>query len=331
VQCWAWGYEKENELACYGQLYSEEGGFEACLRELDQNPTSAGYCGPWEGSAEQWISTCHGLDIVRVTPGCSFQVKLEDGSIHDFNADTHVCKAPGCDSVREIRVFPSDGSTPDSDAECWVGLYADCFSGQEVWLNEGHYGLHDLGIGDSVSSITVQGEGCVAELHPHHTGDGEAWYFSEGDFNCDDFGAHADHDSASEVVIYKAPEGKCSVALYADCFSGHEVVLSEGHYGLHELGIGDSVSSIRVHGTDCVAELHPHNKDDGQPWYFIEGDFDCNAFGKKAEHDSASEVVIYTYKRVQKCTRIPVAQARKLGASQCNSTTSSPSVSLQIR
>ncbi|EOD39078.1 hypothetical protein EMIHUDRAFT_223963 [Emiliania huxleyi CCMP1516] len=104
----AWGYGAENELSCYGGISGMASNLEhACWAELDTRPSCCGYCGPWAGSADgtQWVETCHHLDIIRVTPGCSYELERSDGQRFTFHQDTRVCaNTVGCDSVRRIRL-----------------------------------------------------------------------------------------------------------------------------------------------------------------------------------------------------------------------------------
>ena len=118
ASCEAWGYGAENLLNCYGSI----GGMEAnpnhaCWAELTSRPTCCGYCGPWAGSADgsSWVSTCNDLDIIRVTPGCSFELETAGGQRFTFHEDTRVCgNTVGCDSVRRIRVFGNGQPTAAS-------------------------------------------------------------------------------------------------------------------------------------------------------------------------------------------------------------------------
>ena len=118
ASCKAWGYGAENLLNCYGSI----GGMEAnpnhaCWAELTSRPTCCGYCGPWAGSADgsSWVSTCNDLDIIRVTPGCSFELETAGGQRFTFHEDTRVCgNTVGCDSVRRIRVFGNGQPTAAS-------------------------------------------------------------------------------------------------------------------------------------------------------------------------------------------------------------------------
>lgn len=181
---------------------------------------------------------------------------------------------------------------------CEVVLYSDCFSGHTVQMQEGVHGLHDHPwyIGDSVSSIKVHGFGCMAELHPDSLEDGQPWYFPEGAYPCETFSHMAGQDSASVIRVYRRHNLEpCGITLYSECFGGHEVTIGEGYHNLHEHPwyIGDQVSSVRVHGFGCVAELHPDSFEDGQSWYIPQGDYDCDKFGAMAAHDSASVLLVY--------------------------------------
>lgn len=131
--------------------------------------------------------------------------------------------------------------------------------------------MHDWDIGDRASSIRVMGSGCKVELHPHSQHDYESWYFFEGEYNCDAFSASADPDSASWMRVWDEGEHHtCSVVLYDDCLHGHEVTFHEGDWGLHDWGIGERASSIRVMVSGGKVELHPHSEHEYEPWYFGE-------------------------------------------------------------
>ena len=84
-----------------------------CWDELDDNQFCCGYCGEWKASADgqEWVETCEELDIIRVTPGCSFEVRTESDEVYTYDADVRVCdNEVGCDQVRYIRVFKTPGT-----------------------------------------------------------------------------------------------------------------------------------------------------------------------------------------------------------------------------
>ena len=129
ASCEAWGYGAENHLNCYGSIGGMEGNpNHACWAELTSRPTCCGYCGPWAGSADgsSWVSTCNDLDIIRVTPGCSFELETAGGQRFTFHEDTRVCgNTVGCDSVRRIRVF-GNGQPPASRLPTWNQAHEQC-------------------------------------------------------------------------------------------------------------------------------------------------------------------------------------------------------------
>ena len=134
--CEAWGYESEDRLDCYGDIRGMlDDPNHACWSELSAKPTCCGHCGPWQADAsgQAWHDTCHNLDIVRVTPGCSFEARTvhDEGTVYD--RDTNFCyNGVGCDKVRRIRVFgtPStsaSASTSGSNVEMHTRLPSGLF------------------------------------------------------------------------------------------------------------------------------------------------------------------------------------------------------------
>lgn len=108
---------------------------------------------------------------------------------------------------------------------------------------------------------------------------------------------------------------RCTVTLYSDCFSGREASLHEGDYRLDDYGLAYQASSLRVQGTGCKAVLHPHYEGDGQPWYFAEGNHDCDKFGAIAQHDGASFIRVFVH--LPSCISVPKSFARRFNATLC--------------
>ena len=116
-RCEAWGYGSENELECYGNIRGMvDNPSHACWAELSEKPTCCGYCGPWTASADgtEWVDTCRNLDIIRVTPGCGYEIEA-NGQRYTYDRDKNFCYEGGigCDAIRRIRVFATS-SEPDS-------------------------------------------------------------------------------------------------------------------------------------------------------------------------------------------------------------------------
>ena len=116
-RCEAWGYESENELECYGSIREMvDDPSHACWAELSEKETCCGYCGPWTASADgtEWVDTCRNLDIIRVTPGCGYEIEAH-GQRYTYDRDKNFCYEGGigCDAIRRIRVFATS-SEPDS-------------------------------------------------------------------------------------------------------------------------------------------------------------------------------------------------------------------------
>jgi len=176
--------------------------------------------------------------------------------------------------------------------------------------------LHDWDMGDRASSIRVMGSGCKVQLNPDFEHDGNPWYFGEGEYNCDMFSKMADSDSASWMRIWHEVEHhNCYVTLFDECGYGHEVTFHEGDYSLHDWDMGDRASSIRVMGSGCKVQLNPDSEHDGNPWYFGEGEYNCDMFSKMADSNSASWMrVSYT---PPKCMTISREQGERLGALPC--------------
>ena len=86
--------------------------------------TGEGYCGSeWSTTDEsQWISTCSGLDFIRLWPGCGVEVATGGnggGSRYTYLSSPLVCgggcearPTPGCDRVRSIRLFHIESPPP---------------------------------------------------------------------------------------------------------------------------------------------------------------------------------------------------------------------------
>ena len=117
-ECEAWGYGREDQLSCYWRITGMAADpSHECWAELTGQPLCCGYCGPWRSSADgsQWVDTCTDLDIIRVTPGCSYELERADGQRFSFEGDTRVCaNAVGCDSVRRIRVSATQSASSEA-------------------------------------------------------------------------------------------------------------------------------------------------------------------------------------------------------------------------
>ena len=89
-----------------------------CVRYITTMAT--GFCGEWHSeNAAAWTDTCHGLDFLRVSPGCGIEVATEpggNGERFEYDGSVLVCgypdcehrPTPGCDRVRSIRLFRKD-------------------------------------------------------------------------------------------------------------------------------------------------------------------------------------------------------------------------------
>ena len=121
-RCEAWGYESENELECYGSIREMvDDPSHACWAELSEKETCCGYCGPWTASADgtEWVDTCRNLDIIRVTPGCGYEIEA-NGRRYTYDRDKNFCyeSGVGCDTIRRIRVFATWTPTPAGCRHC---------------------------------------------------------------------------------------------------------------------------------------------------------------------------------------------------------------------
>ena len=113
-RCEAWGYESENELECYGNIREMvDNPSHACWAELSEKETCCGYCGPWTASADgtEWVDTCRNLDIIRVTPGCGYEIEAY-GQRYTYDRDKNFCyeRGIGCDAIQRIRVFATSAA-----------------------------------------------------------------------------------------------------------------------------------------------------------------------------------------------------------------------------
>ena len=113
--CMAWGYQSEDQLACYGSVSGMTYDLDhPCWHELDANPTCCNYCGPWTSS--EYESTCSALDIIRVSAGCCFSVQDSSGTEHHYDQDQNFCyNGVGCDSVRSVKVYDCSGGDEDEE------------------------------------------------------------------------------------------------------------------------------------------------------------------------------------------------------------------------
>jgi len=113
--CMAWGYQSEDQLACYGSVSGMTYDLDhPCWHELDANPTCCNYCGPWTSS--EYESTCSALDIIRVSAGCCFSVQDSSGTEHHYDQDQNFCyNGVGCDSVRSVKVYDCSGRDEDEE------------------------------------------------------------------------------------------------------------------------------------------------------------------------------------------------------------------------
>ena len=113
--CMAWGYQSEDQLACYGSVSGMTYDLDhPCWHELDANPTCCNYCGPWTSS--KYESTCSALDIIRVSAGCCFSVQDSSGTEHHYDQDQNFCyNGVGCDSVRSVKVYDCSGGDEDEE------------------------------------------------------------------------------------------------------------------------------------------------------------------------------------------------------------------------
>ena len=111
-RCEAWGYGREDLLECYdsiGEMVDNPS--HVCWAELSERPTCCGYCGPWKRN--EWVDTCRNLDIIRVTPGCGYEIEA-NGRRYTYDRDKNFCHEGevGCDTIRRIRVFATWTPTP---------------------------------------------------------------------------------------------------------------------------------------------------------------------------------------------------------------------------
>ena len=111
-RCEAWGYGREDLLECYdsiGEMVDNPS--HVCWAELSERPTCCGYCGPWKRN--EWVDTCRNLDIIRVTPGCGYEIEA-NGRRYTYDGDKNFCHEGevGCDTIRRIRVFATWTPTP---------------------------------------------------------------------------------------------------------------------------------------------------------------------------------------------------------------------------
>ena len=73
---------------------------------IDTAPRDFGYHDL--GSSESWSATPSDLDALRMTPGCTVEVRVSSGAEFTFSSDVRLCgNEVGCDNVRSIRVYAS--------------------------------------------------------------------------------------------------------------------------------------------------------------------------------------------------------------------------------
>ena len=100
--CLARGYTLAGR-SCEGTTCSSWGVGNRCC------DITEGYCGEYASTNPlQWVTTCDGLDFIRVTPGCGIEVATSTdggGSRVTFYGDAFVGTNPGYDRVQSIRLF----------------------------------------------------------------------------------------------------------------------------------------------------------------------------------------------------------------------------------
>jgi hypothetical protein len=278
------------------------------------------YDGCWEGhevhlTEGDW--SLHDKGIAYMTSslslnghGCKVALYADDGREWHFTEGEYDCgsfddTADG-DTATYIRIWYEE-PVPN----CTVVLYDGCNEGHEVHFNDGDWSLHDKGIAYMTSSLQVFGTNCKVALYAD---DGRESHFTEGEYDCDRFGAEFDDNAASYIRIWHE-EPNCSVALYDGCWEGHEVHLNDGEWSLHDKGIAYMTSSLSVNGHGCKVALYA---DDGREWHFTEGDYDCGSFDDTADGDTATYIRIWHEESSGgKCVSIKKSLAEEIRAVSC--------------
>lgn len=123
--CRAWGYSSERcgEMECLS-CTDEPCDWGNYFERLDANPHDFGYQDL--GSSASWTDTPRDLDAVRMTPGCSVELRTSRGT-YTFSSDVRVCgNDVGCDSIISIRVFGNPDCKYEEREDMCTSLGNDC-------------------------------------------------------------------------------------------------------------------------------------------------------------------------------------------------------------